>query len=121
MKLQKRIAVQQQRRAYRVRNNVRASGRLRLSVFRSGKHISAQIIDDEAGRTLVSASTCEPAFRSSGKSGSTVAAAAEIGRQLAQRARAQGIEDVAFDRGCYRYHGRVQALADGAREGGLNF
>lgn len=121
MKLQKRIAVQQQRRAYRVRNAVRSAGRLRLSVFRSNKHISAQIIDDEAGQTLVSASTCEAAFRSSGKSGSSVEAATEIGKQLAQRAKDKGIAQVAFDRGSYRYHGRVAALANGAREGGLDF
>lgn len=121
MKLQKIIATQQTRRAYRVRNAVRAAGRLRLSVFRSNKHISAQIIDDAAGKTLVSASTCEAAFRSAGKSGSTVEAAAEIGKQLAQRAKDKGIAQVAFDRGSYRYHGRVAALANGAREGGLDF
>jgi large subunit ribosomal protein L18 len=121
MKLQKKIAVQQARRAFRVRNTVRAAGRLRLSVFRSNQHISAQIIDDEAGQTLVSASTCEAAFRSTGKNGNTVEAATEIGKQLAQRAKDKGIAQVAFDRGSYRYHGRVAALANGAREGGLDF
>lgn len=121
MKLQKQIGLQQQRRAYRVRNRVRASGRLRLTVFKSGKHIYAQIIDDEAGKTLVSASTGEAAFRSSGKSGSTVEAATQIGKLLAERAVGQGIAEVAFDRGSYRYHGRIEALADAAREAGLDF
>jgi large subunit ribosomal protein L18 len=121
MKLQKRITRQLQRRAYRVRNRVRASERLRLSVFRSNLQIYAQIIDDEAGTTLVSASTREPAYRGSGASGSTVAAAAAIGKLLAERAKEKGITEVAFDRGSYRYHGRIKALADAAREGGLQF
>lgn len=121
MKLQKRIGLQQQRRAFRVRNRVRASGRVRLTVFKSGKHIYAQIIDDEAGKTLVSASTGEATFRSSAKSGSTVEAATEIGKLVAERAKEKGISEVAFDRGSYRYHGRIEALADAAREAGLDF
>jgi large subunit ribosomal protein L18 len=121
MKLQKRISGQQQRRAYRVRNRVRAAGRLRLTVFRSNQHISAQIIDDEAGRTLVSASTQEATFRSNDVYGNTVAAATLIGKLIGERARAAGIEEVAFDRGSFRYHGRVAALADAAREAGLAF
>jgi large subunit ribosomal protein L18 len=121
MKLQKQLTLQEERRAYRVRNRVRASGRLRLSVFRSNKHISAQIIDDAAGKTLVAASTCEASFRTGGQSGSTVDAAETIGKLIAERAQAQGISAVAFDRGAYRYHGRVQALADAARSGGLDF
>ena len=121
MKLQKQIGLQQQRRAYRVRNRVRASGRLRLTVFKSNKHIYAQIIDDEASKTLVSASTGEATFRSSDKSGSTVEAAATIGKLLGERAVEQGISEVAFDRGSYRYHGRIEALADAAREAGLDF
>lgn len=119
MKLQKQIGKQKERRAFRVRNRVRASKRLRLTVFRSGKHIYAQIIDDEAGKTLVAASTGEKSFGD--KSGSTVAAATEIGKILAERAKGQGICEVAFDRGAFRYHGRIAALADAAREAGLDF
>jgi len=121
MKLQKRITKQKERREFRVRNRVRASQRLRLSVFRSNLQIYAQIIDDESGRTLVAASTREPDYRTTGSSGSTVAAAAAIGKTIAERAKAQGISQVAFDRGCYRYHGRIKALADAAREAGLDF
>lgn len=117
MKLQKRIALQQTRRAHHVRNRVRNSQRLRLSVYRSNKHISAQIIDDEAGETLVSASSAE----GGAKLGGNVAAAIEVGRRLGERAKEKGITAVAFDRGSYRYHGRVQALADAAREAGLDF
>lgn len=119
MKLQKQIGKQKERRAFRVRNRVRASKRLRLTVFRSNKHIYAQIIDDEAGKTLVSASTGEKTFGDS--SGSTVAAATQIGKLLAERAKGQGIVEVAFDRGSFRYHGRIAALADAAREAGLDF
>jgi large subunit ribosomal protein L18 len=121
MKLQKRITVQQQRRAFRVRNTVRAAGRLRLTVFRSNKHIYAQIIDDAQGQTLVAASTAEADFRKAGKSGGNTDAAEEVGKLLATRAKEKGIEAVAFDRGPYRYHGRVQALADAARAEGLDF
>lgn len=121
MKLQKRITRQEQRRAFRVRNRVRASERLRLSVYRSNKQIYAQIIDDQEGRTLVAASTVDKDFTTSGQSGSTVAAAAVVGKMLAERAKSQGILEVAFDRGGNRYHGRIKALADAAREGGLQF
>ncbi|HTN01102.1 50S ribosomal protein L18 [Planctellipticum variicoloris] len=121
MKLQKRITQQKTRRQYRVRNVVRATGRLRLTVFRSNKHIYAQIIDDEAGRTLVAASTAEPAIRAGEGSTSDTEAAGAIGKLLATRAIEQGIKEVAFDRGSYRYHGRVAALADAAREAGLDF
>jgi len=121
MKLGKRIAKQRVRRAHRVRNRVRAAGRPRLSVFRSNKHIYAQIIDDAAGRTLVSASTAEKALGGAGSANGNKAAAAKVGEALAQRAKEAGITDVGFDRGTYRYHGRVAALADAAREGGLNF
>lgn len=121
MKLQKQIGLQKERRAFRVRNRVRASGRFRLTVFRSNKHIYAQIIDDAGGQTLVSASTGEPTFRTGDKSGSTVAAATEIGKLLAERALGKGIQEVAFDRGSFRYHGRIAALADAAREAGLDF
>lgn len=121
MKLQKRITVQQQRRAYRVRNRVRTTGRPRLTVFRSNKHIYAQIIDDGRGQTLVSASTAETDFRKAGKTGGNKGAAEVVGKLLAGRAKDKGIKDVAFDRGQYRYHGRIQALADAARAEGLNF
>jgi large subunit ribosomal protein L18 len=119
MKLQKRVTLQKDRRQYRVRNRLRTGDRPRLSVFRSNKHIYAQIIDDKAGRTLVSASTAEADQKPEG--GSSVAAATEIGKRVAERALQQGIQQVAFDRGSYRYHGRIQALADAAREAGLDF
>ena len=121
MKLQKLIAVQKERRQYRVRNKLRAAGRPRLSVFRSNKHIYAQIIDDTQGKTLVAASTMEPTVRSDKTNGGTTEAASTIGKLVAERALEQGIKEVAFDRGSYRYHGRVQALADAAREAGLDF
>lgn len=121
MKLQKRITLQKTRRGFRVRNRVRSAGRYRLSVFRSNKHIYAQIIDDAAGVTLVAASTAEAALRNGGKSTSDVDAATEIGTLLGTRALEKGIKEVAFDRGTYRYHGRVAALADAARAAGLDF
>jgi large subunit ribosomal protein L18 len=96
-------------------------GRVRLSVFRSGRHIYAQIIDDMAGRTLASASTVDPALRKDLKTGADRAAAEAVGKLLGERAKAAGIERVVFDRGGYRYHGRVAALADGARAAGLTF
>ena len=105
------------RRARKVRARVKASGRLRLSVFRSARHIYAQIIDDAAGKTLVAASTLEAELAG----GSNRAAAEKVGKLLADRAKKAGINEVAFDRGHFLYHGRVKALADGARAGGLNF
>jgi large subunit ribosomal protein L18 len=105
------------RRARRVRARVKASGRLRLSVFRSARHIYAQIIDDAAGKTLVAASTLEAELAG----GSNREAAEKVGKLLADRAKKAGISQVAFDRGHFLYHGRVKALADGARAGGLNF
>jgi large subunit ribosomal protein L18 len=121
MKLGKRIAKQRTRRAYHVRNRIRAAGRLRLSVFRSNKHMYAQIIDDAEGRTLVSASTSESSLGGAGKAAGNRAAAARVGKALAERAKEAGITEVGFDRGIYKYHGRVAALADAAREGGLSF
>jgi len=121
MKLQKRITGQQERRALRVRNRVRAVGRPRLTVFRSNKHIYAQIIDDAKGQTIVAASTAEADYRKGGKSGGNSGAAEQVGKLLASRAKEKGITAVAFDRGPYRYHGRIQALADAARAGGLEF
>ena len=111
------------RRRARTRGNVRrgARGRLRLSVFRSGKHIYAQIIDDATGRTLAAASTLDKDLRSKNKTGADIDAAKSVGRKIADRAGAAGIKEVVFDRGGYRYHGRVQALADAARESGLSF
>ncbi len=90
----------------------------RLNVFRSDLHIYAQVIDDVAGKTLCSASTVEKSFEGLG---SNIEAAKKIGLMIAERAKAKGIENVVFDRGGFVYHGRVQALADGAREGGLVF
>ena len=112
-----------ERRKRRNRYNLKAkaSGTPRLSVFRSGKHIYAQIIDDVNSRTLVAASTVEKDLRAASKTGATVADATEIGKRIAARAKEAGVEKVVFDRGGYRYHGRVRAVADAAREGGLNF
>lgn len=115
------IGAQRTRRIGRVRSAVRASGRLRLTVFRSSKHISAQIIDDERGVTLAAASTTQSDVRSGLKSTGNKEAAAKVGKVLAERAKSAGIELVCFDRGFYKYHGRVAALADAAREGGLKF
>ena len=111
------------RRKNRVRMSLRrgAGGRPRLSVFRSGKHIYAQIIDDKLGRTLASASTIEKAMREGMKTGADKDAATAVGKLVAERAIAAGVTEVVFDRGPYLYHGRVKALADGAREGGLSF
>lgn len=111
------------RRAQRTRYQLRkrASGRPRLSVFRSGQHIYAQIIDDGRGATLAAASSVEKDMRKKLKSGGTREAAAEIGKLIAERAKKAGVTEVVFDRGGYAYHGRVQALAEAAREGGLSF
>jgi large subunit ribosomal protein L18 len=111
------------RRTGRVRGALRlaAGERKRLSVFRSSKHIYAQVIDDDAGITLAAASSVEKATRESLKSGASVDAAKAVGKLIAERAKEKGIKDVVFDRGGYLYHGRVKALAEAAREGGLNF
>ena len=111
------------RRLARVRRSLRAHayGKPRLSVFRSSCQIYCQVIDDGVGRTLAAASSLEKANRSSLKSGATVEAAKVIGQQIAERALQAGISEVVFDRGAYMYHGRVKALAEGAREGGLKF
>jgi large subunit ribosomal protein L18 len=112
-----------ERRRQRVRFSLKkkAAGRLRLSVFRSSKHIYAQVIDDAAGKTLVAASTLDKDLRGSIKTGADSSAAAEVGKLIAQRAVEAGVTAVVFDRGAYLYHGRVKALADAAREGGLSF
>ncbi|MBI1182557.1 MAG: 50S ribosomal protein L18 [Alphaproteobacteria bacterium] len=111
------------RRQQRVRNQLRrsATGRVRLAVHRSGKHIYAQLIDDTAGRTLAAASTLEKDFKGAGKSGANVEAAREIGTLIARRGLDAGVKDVMFDRSGFLYHGRIKALADAAREAGLNF
>jgi large subunit ribosomal protein L18 len=111
-----------QRRRQRVRAKLRKVGggeRLRLCVHRSGKHIYAQVIDDRQGQTLAAASTTEKV--AGVRSGANVEAATVVGKLIAERATAAGVKDVVFDRGGYLYHGRVKALADAAREGGLNF
>ncbi|KAA0970946.1 50S ribosomal protein L18 [Aureimonas fodinaquatilis] len=111
------------RRAGRVRRSLKAvaNGRPRLSVHRSSKNIYAQVIDDAAGRTLAAASTLEASLRSSLKTGADVAAAQAVGKLVAERAKEAGVNEVIFDRGAFIYHGRVKALADSAREGGLSF
>ena len=111
------------RRRGRVRGALRhaAGERKRLSVYRSSKHIYAQVIDDEAGATLVAASSIEKTSREGLKTGASVDAAKAVGKLIAERAQEKGVKDVIFDRGGYLYHGRVKALADAAREGGLNF
>jgi large subunit ribosomal protein L18 len=98
-----------------------AHGRPRLSVFRSSKHIYAQVIDDQAGRTLAAASTIDPEVRSELKTGADQKAAEQVGKLVAARAKSAGVDTVVFDRGAYRYHGRVKALAEAARASGLAF
>ncbi len=111
------------RRAGRVRRQLKkvANGRPRLSVHRTGKNIYAQVIDDVAGHTLAAASTLDGGLKSSLKTGSDVAAAAAVGKLVAERAAAAGVKAVVFDRGAFIFHGRIKALADAAREGGLEF
>jgi large subunit ribosomal protein L18 len=100
----------------RVGNN-----RPRLSVFRSSKHIYAQIIDDVRGHTLAAASSLDRGLETTLKTGADIAAATAVGKLIAERAKAAGVERVVFDRGAYLFHGRIKALADAAREGGLDF
>lgn len=109
------------RRRQRVRSKLRAqvSGRPRLSVHRTGRHIYAQVIDDTKGATLASASTLDKDVKA--KNGSTTEAAADVGKRVAAAAKKAGISSVVFDRGGFLFHGRVKALADAAREGGLEF
>lgn len=120
-----------QRRSYRTRNKLRRVNiernptrdiRPRLSIFRSGKQMYAQVIDDLKGTTLAAASTLEPELKEKlKKGGANIEAASEVGKLVAERAKKAGVEKVVFDRGRFLYHGRVKALADGAREGGLQF
>lgn len=120
------MAVQKQslqRRAQRVRRQLKkvGNGRPRLSVYRSSKNIYAQIIDDAAGNTVASASTLDADLRKKLKTGSDTEAAAAVGKLVAERASKAGVKDVVFDRGPYIFHGRIKALAEAAREGGLTF
>jgi large subunit ribosomal protein L18 len=112
-----------QRRAQRVRRQLKkvAGERPRLSVHRTSKNIYVQVIDDKQGRTLAAASTLEAGFRKEGKTGADTGAASAIGKLIAERAKEAGVNEVVFDRGAYIYHGRVKALAEAAREGGLTF
>jgi large subunit ribosomal protein L18 len=119
----RKLRNQAERRKARVRRVFRrtSAGRLRLSVHRSGQNIYAQVIDDVKGETLAAASTLEKTVREGGKSGANVEAAKAVGKLVAERAVAKGVKEVVFDRGAYLYHGRVKALAEAAREGGLSF
>jgi large subunit ribosomal protein L18 len=122
MNHQKAREVRRQRRRNRVRRRVVGTPeRPRLTVFRSSKHIYAQLIDDQSGKTLAAASSLSKDVHPSVPYGGNIKAATVVGKKLAEVAKAAGIEKVAFDRGHYKYHGRVKALADGAREGGLKF
>jgi large subunit ribosomal protein L18 len=119
---QKLVQTRRLRRQRRVRNRLSGTPeRPRLAVFRSSKHIYAQMINDQSGTTLVSASTRDPEIRSRLKYGGNKAAAAVVGRVVAERARKAGIDKICFDRRSYKYHGRVAALAQAAREAGLQF
>jgi large subunit ribosomal protein L18 len=110
-----------EKRRQRVRTTLRATGKgkLRLSIHRTSQHIYAQVIDDKTGTTIAAASTAEKTLR--GKTGATVAAAGEVGKLVAERAKAKGVSAVVFDRGAFLFHGRVKALAEAARTGGLEF
>jgi large subunit ribosomal protein L18 len=119
-----------QKRSYRTRNKIRRVNiernavrevRPRLSIFRSGKQIYAQVIDDLQGKTVAAASTLEADLKDKLKSGANIEAATEVGKLVAERAKKAGVKKVVFDRGRFLYHGRVKALADGARDGGLEF
>ena len=122
MDLQKTKKRRQLRRRRHVRSKIRGTAeRPRLTVYRSSKHIYAQLIDDREGKTVASASSIEKALKGELKTGADTAAAKRVGALLAERAKAAGVAAVVFDRGGYRFHGRVKALADAAREGGLAF
>lgn len=123
MRAQKKLQHRKTRRGFRVHNRVRrdSQGRPRLAVFRSNRHIYCQIIDDVAGSTLVSASSMDPSIAGPGKVASNIAAATAVGELIGKRASEKGIDKVVFDRGSFRYHGRIAALADAARGQGLSF
>lgn len=113
------FARRQRRMRWRLKSKSR--GRLRLSVHRSAQHIYAQVIDDAGGKTLAAASSLDPALKKDLKSGASIEAAKAVGKLVAERAIQAGIKEVVFDRGAFIYHGRVKALAEAAREGGLSF
>lgn len=120
----RRLSREAHRRRIHVRMRKKIAGtseRPRLCVHRSSKHIRAQVVDDQTGRTLVSASSLDAEVKSTIQGGGNVAASKVVGKVIAERARGKGIEKVVFDRGGYQYHGRVQALAEAAREAGLKF
>ncbi|MEX2174850.1 MAG: 50S ribosomal protein L18 [Pirellulaceae bacterium] len=122
MEKQRYLGAQRQRRRFRVRKTIRGSvARPRLSICRSHKNVAAQIIDDVSGKTLVAVSTLDGDLRTQLKYGGNKAAAQAVGKVLAEKALAVGIKQVCFDRGHNKYHGRVAALADAAREAGLSF
>ena len=116
---QKKVA--RLRRAAKTRNRIRRQGVLRLCVFKSPRNFYAQIIDQNAGQVVVSASTIEPDFKKQIVNGGNVDAASKLGARLADKAREAGVKEVAFDRSGFKYHGRVKAMAEAAREGGLKF
>ena len=120
-----RLSDRTARRTASVRRKIKLAaiknGRARLSVFRSSEHIHAQLIDDLKGETLVAASSLEKSMREGNKTGANIEAAKAVGKLIAERAKEKGITEVVFDRGGYMYHGRIKALADAAREGGLSF
>ncbi|MBX7102747.1 MAG: 50S ribosomal protein L18 [Gemmataceae bacterium] len=122
MKFQKRLAQRRERKRHRVRNRVRGTAeRPRLSVFRSSMHIYAQIIDDSTGVTLAAYSSAAKDLKSSVGYGGNVKAATTVGTKLAEVAKAKGVTKVCFDRGHYKFHGRVKALAEAVRAGGIQF
>ena len=116
-----KVTTARRKRSVRLKLRRSGGGRPRLSVFRSSKHIYAQVIDDLKGETLASASSLEKSMRDGGKTGADIDAAKAVGKLLAERAAEKGVKEVVFDRGSYLYHGRVKALADAARESGLSF
>jgi len=123
MSMKTRMNALTERRKERIRTRIRAAahGRARLSVHRSSRYIYAQVIDDANGVTLAAASSLEPGLRGSLKTGADTKAASEVGKLIAERAKAAGVTEVIFDRGAYVYHGRIKALAEAAREAGLSF
>jgi len=123
MSIRTQLAKRRGRRTHRVRNGVArgANGRPRLSVFRSNRHMYAQIIDDSTGRTLAAASSVDATLAGPGGVGGNVDSAAKVGQLIAERAKGAGVTAVVFDRGGRMYHGRIKALADASREGGLQF
>jgi large subunit ribosomal protein L18 len=123
MSYRSRLAAQETRRRFRVRNRLvrDAHGRPRLSVFRSNRHMYAQIIDDSTGKTLAQASSLDSGLAGPGGVGGDVETAAKVGELVAQRALSAGVAQVVFDRGIFRYHGRIAALAEAARAAGLDF